>query len=367
MTLIELLCVVTIIALLTALLLPVVNQAQARAKRIRCVDHLRQVGIGLVNFGNEHGGHFPMSVPASAGGILEYAQSGYLIEGDFYFSFRHFQAASNELVTPRLMVCPADTRLPATSFTTFNNSNLSHFIGVNAEFTRPTSILAGDRNLTNDYVKPATLLRLGQNHALRWTAELHRFKGNLLFSDGHVEEKNSPGMIEANGQVPAVATLALPTVRQSGTLASSPRCGYLPSAANLQSAPEPPSSHSWPSQSKSSTFPQTASTPWRATSEKPAESSVPPESSSPRAPPEPPEVVPSTNGVTAAASPRSEPGEDARFPLAGEPAALAEGLAKTTLVWFYLLLLLIVIAALILRKLAYRKHRPAGRPYPKFR
>jgi len=71
--------------------------------------------------------------------------------------------------------------------------------------------------------------------------------------------------------------------------------------------------------------------------------------------------------VTAAASPRSEPGEDARFPLAGEPAALAEGLAKTTLVWFYLLLLLIVIAALILRKLAYRKHRPAGRPYPKFR
>ena len=68
MTLIELLCVIAIIALLAALLLPVVTQAQARAKRIQCVDHLRQVGIGLVNFGNEHGGRFPMSDPASAGG-----------------------------------------------------------------------------------------------------------------------------------------------------------------------------------------------------------------------------------------------------------------------------------------------------------
>src|ERR1019366_8265725 len=139
-----------------------------------------------------------------------------------YCSFRHFQAASNELVTPKMVVCPADTRPPATSFATLSNASLSYFIGVNAEFARPTSILAGDRNLTNDYATPGTLVRLGQNYALRWTAELHRFKGNLLFSDGHVEQKNNLVLLPTGGQVPAVANLALPTIRQPGPIASSP-------------------------------------------------------------------------------------------------------------------------------------------------
>src|SRR5664279_5562687 len=202
MTLIELLCVMGIIALLAALLLPALAQAQARARRLQCINHLHQVGVGFVNFANEHNGQFPMAVPMSAGGTLELAQSGYQLEGDFYFSFRHFQAASNELVTPKMVVCPADTRLPATSFATLSNANLSYFIGLNADFARPTSILAGDRNLTNDYTTPGSLVRLGQNYALRWTEELHRFKGNLLFSDGHVEQKNNLVLLSTGGQVP---------------------------------------------------------------------------------------------------------------------------------------------------------------------
>jgi prepilin-type processing-associated H-X9-DG protein len=33
-----------------------------------------------------------------------------------------------------------------------------------------------------------------ENTVVRWTHELHRFKGNLLFADGHVEQVNTPGL-----------------------------------------------------------------------------------------------------------------------------------------------------------------------------
>jgi competence protein ComGC len=217
MTLIELLCVIGIIGLLTALLLPALGQAKARARRAQCINHLHEIGVGFTSFANDHGGAFPMAVPMSAGGTLEVTRSGNLIGGDFYFSFRHFQAVANELVTPGLVVCPTDTRPPAPSFAELSNSNLSFFIGVNAEFSRPGSVLAGDRNLTNDYIASSTMVRLGPNSALRWTVEMHRFKGDLLFSDGHVEEKNNAALLSGPGQVPSIATLALPSVRPSGS------------------------------------------------------------------------------------------------------------------------------------------------------
>jgi prepilin-type N-terminal cleavage/methylation domain-containing protein/prepilin-type processing-associated H-X9-DG protein len=209
-TLIELLCVIAIIGILAALLLPALNQGKSSAQRLRCVNNLKQVGLAFHMFAHDHQDRFPMMTSVADGGSLEFVQSGFHVTGPFYFSYRHFAAMSNELVTPMILNCPAELyRAAAPNFASFKNENLSYFVGANAEFRRPGSILAGDRNITNDLVRGPTIVRQPLGTRIRWTKELHHRKGNLLFADAHVEERNGERLLTTG----LVGDLVLPTTR----------------------------------------------------------------------------------------------------------------------------------------------------------
>jgi prepilin-type processing-associated H-X9-DG protein len=258
-----LLVVIAIIGILAALLLPALSQAKARAKRIECVGNLRETGLAFHLFANDHGGKFTTEVSTIDGGSLEFVAAGYQLNGSpFYFSFQHFRPLASALVTPRLLACPADLeRWPATNFNQFDNRNLSYDIGLKADPNIPSAILTADRNLSGcDFPEGCTIIHLPNldksgppphlGPAPYWDAELHIRMGNILFSDGHVEESYDAVYPK---QITLTEDLVRPTATESiATGGKSDSTGFADGTAPSHPVYNQPNAHQTPASSFSS-------------------------------------------------------------------------------------------------------------------
>jgi prepilin-type N-terminal cleavage/methylation domain-containing protein/prepilin-type processing-associated H-X9-DG protein len=73
-TLIELLAVIGVMAILAAILFPLLTSATEKGNKTRCVSNLRQWGAGMALFLSDHGGVFPSN--GLTGGSLDVNKSG---------------------------------------------------------------------------------------------------------------------------------------------------------------------------------------------------------------------------------------------------------------------------------------------------
>jgi prepilin-type processing-associated H-X9-DG protein len=203
--LLEVVVVIAVLVILAAMFLSALASSERNAERIVCANNLKQIGLGYRVWGDGHQNRYPMEVSVTDGGTREFC-----VQGD---SIATFQVMSNELSTSKILYCRADTKhTPAVLFDQgFGATNISYLVDVDANPSRPDSILSGDDNFQlQSHEVRSGLVTLSTNPTISWTASRHlsltahfwtsdqnRFIGNIGFADGSAQQLTTIGLQQA--------------------------------------------------------------------------------------------------------------------------------------------------------------------------
>lgn len=184
---VDLLIVIVTVALFVGWFMPSMARHTSYPIRMHCVNNLRQVGVGFRIYSSDHEEEFPWHVSTNKGGSMEFVNTRDV--------FRHFLVASNELSSPKILFCPEDQRRSRVdTFDKLSNSNLSYFVGLDADPARHAALLSGDRTISTTQSILSGLLILTTNLQVQWAKGLHKSGGNICFADGSVSQLSTTGL-----------------------------------------------------------------------------------------------------------------------------------------------------------------------------
>src|SRR5260221_475956 len=179
-------------------------RSRVSGSRIHCIRNLKQIGLAFRMWANDHEERLPMNVSTSKGGFMGFMETGEV--------FRHFLAISNELNSPKALTCNSDLdRKRVATYDKLKNKNLSYFVGLDADETRPQSILSGDRNVTTNGRLMSGILMLNSNSLGSWTKDIHKHAGNIGLGDGSAQQVNDDNLRkQVNSNINLPLRLAIP-------------------------------------------------------------------------------------------------------------------------------------------------------------
>jgi prepilin-type N-terminal cleavage/methylation domain-containing protein/prepilin-type processing-associated H-X9-DG protein len=203
-TLIELLVVMAIIAVLAALLLPALSRAKESARALQCLNQMRQLGVAVRLYTDDHEDTFPRSMHSAAThGELPWGRTlgPYLGSGG--------SAWTNLLAT--VYHCPTDRRTAAWSYgqnVYFELGPDDDYAGKPATWRRTTqvprpaaTILQAENASAADHIMPN--FWVNQADTVDVASSRHSGQANYNFTDGHAERRKFKDVYQTGGTMDA--------------------------------------------------------------------------------------------------------------------------------------------------------------------
>ena len=144
-TLIELLVVIAIIAILAAMLLPALTRAREYAKQISCINNMKQMGLSIGMYADDHKSILPLSSRA-------YKPAG----SNDWVDWIYRLSLTNYAKDLKIFTCPSDMRKILKSVVTGSGEivNMPVGYGINAWYTTP-EVHSGARPPITNTKKPS--------------------------------------------------------------------------------------------------------------------------------------------------------------------------------------------------------------------